>query len=452
MLTLRRMSQTSDSFDVVVIGAGIAGLEAAHRLKRAGLSVCVLEARDRVGGRIETHHDPGWPAPIDMGAEFIHGRPPALLGALRASGIRARAMPERHQLFRHGRLIDGAKRWKDALELTDDLGGEERTVDELLQSPAWRRRAPVETRRLARAYLEGFNAADLAQASVQAIVEQQRAAERISGDWLGRPSGGYGALPLRLAQAITRVAQGRASLRLGVIVTRVAWQPGSVSAHARAADGTRLGPVKARAAVITVPLGVLQAQPPAPGALTFAPGLPAPVRNALDGLVMGAVTKVVLRLNSSPWRGHRAQPIGFVHVPGAPFPTFWSATDSPRPILVAWAGGPAAERLRGVGETGLRAAATATLARAFGSTHREFLPLIDGVLVRVWADDPFARGAYSYVKVGHRTAGRMLAAPIARTLFLAGEATDVEGWSGTVHGALESGARAARDVLAALRA
>ena len=445
------MGSASEAFDVVVIGAGIAGLEAARQLKRAGLTVLVVEARDRVGGRIETHHDPAWPAPIDMGAEFIHGRSPALLGALHASGIRARAMPERHHLFRHGRLIDGAKLWKDALELTDDLGDEERTVEDLLQSPAWRRKAPVETRRLARAYLEGFNAAELARAGVQAIADQQRAAERISGDWLGRPTGGYGALPLRLAHGITRVTQGRVALRLGVVVTRVAWQPGRVTVHARAADGTRLGLMTARAAVITVPLGVLQAQPPAPGALTFSPGLPAPVRQALDGLVMGAVTKVVLRLNGSPWRGRGQQPIGFVHVPGAPFPTFWSATDGARPIIVGWAGGPAADRLRGTGETRLRAAATATLARAFGWTHQEFLRLVDGVLVRVWADDPFARGAYSYVKAGHRTAGRLLAAPIAGTLFLSGEATDVEGWSGTVHGALESGARAARDVLATLR-
>jgi monoamine oxidase len=167
-------------------------------------------------------------------------------------------------------------------------------------------------------------------------------------------------------------------------------------------------------------------------------------------MAMGAVTKVVLRLNASPWRGRAAGPIGFVHVPGAPFPTFWSATDGPRPLIVAWAGGPAADRLRGASELHLRAAATATLARAFGWTHQQFLPLLDGALVRVWADDPFARGAYSYVKVGHRTAGRTLAAPIAGTLFLAGEATDVEGWSGTVHGALETGARAARDLLAAL--
>jgi len=164
------------------------------------------------------------------------------------------------------------------------------------------------------------------------------------------------------------------------------------------------------------------------------------------------VTKVVVRLNGSPWRGRRPGPIGFIHVPGAPFPTFWSATDGSRPVVVAWAGGPAADRLRGADEPHLRALAIGTLARAFGWTHQEFLRLVDGALVRAWADDPFARGAYSYVKVGHRAAGRLLAAPIAGTLFLSGEATDVEGWSGTVHGALESGARAARDVIAALSA
>jgi len=442
----------TDVTDVVVIGAGVAGLEAAYQLRRAGLRVIALEARERVGGRIETHHDPARPAPIDMGAEFIHGRPPDLLRALHDSGIRARAMPERHHLYRHGRLMDGATLWKRALELTDDLGHDERAIDDLLKSPAWRRKGPAEPRRLARLYLEGFNAAELSRASVLAIVDQQAAAERISGDWLGRPTGGYGALPLRLVEKLSRIdpQRGRSWLRLGVVVTRVAWQPGRVTVHAHAPDGTRLPPVKARAAVVSVPLGVLQARPPALGALVFAPGLPPPVRQALDGLAMGAVTKVVLRLNRSPWRG-RAAPIGFVHVPAAPFPTFWSATDGPRPIIVAWAGGPAADRLHGLGELRLRAAATSTLARAFGWTHREFLRLVDGVLVRTWADDPFARGAYSYVKVGHRAAGRLLAAPIAGTLFLSGEATDVKGWSGTVHGALESGARVARDVVTALR-
>ena len=88
--------------DVIVVGAGAAGLEAARRLVRARLRVIVLEARPRIGGRIDTRRLPGWPAPVEAGAEFVHGRPPNLMRALAAAGARLGVHPQRHERARRG--------------------------------------------------------------------------------------------------------------------------------------------------------------------------------------------------------------------------------------------------------------------------------------------------------------------------------------------------------------
>src|SRR5204863_3839363 len=76
--------------DIIILGAGAAGLSAAVELYHAGLKVTILEARDRIGGRIFSKHDPVCDAPVELGAEFIHGRPPEIWTLLRKHHIRAR--------------------------------------------------------------------------------------------------------------------------------------------------------------------------------------------------------------------------------------------------------------------------------------------------------------------------------------------------------------------------
>jgi monoamine oxidase len=92
--------------DVIVVGAGVAGLEAARRLVRARLRVIVLEARPRIGGRIDTQRPPGWPAPLEAGAEFVHGRPHNLMHALAEARARLGVQRQRHQ---RGRGVGGAR-------------------------------------------------------------------------------------------------------------------------------------------------------------------------------------------------------------------------------------------------------------------------------------------------------------------------------------------------------
>src|SRR5438876_7845288 len=170
----------TEILDVAIIGAGAAGLQAAQRLRRANLRIAILEARDRVGGRIDTRWEPDWPVAIDLGAEFVHGRPPILLDSLRAADSAVMKLEPSHHLFRSGRLVSAKAEWTRALTLASELlpaGAvtQDLSVAQCLARGAWRRRGGTIERRLARDYLEGFNAADLQRASVLALGEQQRA-------------------------------------------------------------------------------------------------------------------------------------------------------------------------------------------------------------------------------------------------------------------------------------
>jgi len=445
-------------YDVAIIGAGVAGLQAARRLVRAGARIVVLEARERVGGRIDTRAEPDWPVPIDLGAEFVHGRSPILIDGLHAAGVKVATQRPAHHLARQGRLLPAGRLWKRALTLASEIsltpGSFDMTVATTLGRPAWSRSGGDTERLLARNYLEGFNAADLRRASVRALLQQQRAAEAIAGDTLGRPVGGYRALPLHLARLVTNGAgkssEGQPVLRLGTIVERISWRPGRVVMDVRATDGVRLSKISAAIAIVTIPLGVLQAATGSAGAIRFQPRLPADVRAAIGALAMGNVTKVVLRFNRPPWPTHRTPTLGFLHIPGGTFPTLWTLAEGPRPVVVAWAAGPRADRLRVQDTARLRRAAVTTLAGALGRAVGDLEPFVDGATVAVWGDDPFSRGAYSWVPVGATHAAATLARPIAGTLIFAGEATETTGHSGTVHGALLTGERAARDALALL--
>ena len=433
--------------DVIVIGAGAAGLAAARELGRAGVFVSLLEARDRIGGRCWTRCEPELAMPIEYGAEFIHGRPRSTfallrefgLGAVERSGTRwyvrrgELARADRQALFdqiRAAMAVKGVPRGD--ISFTDYL---EHRLAPLLS---------VEAKLMAQRMVEGYDAADPGRASARAIV----------AEWSGpgseetfRPRGGYGPLLGALARSMH---PQRVHLRLQTVVRSVRWQRGRVRVN-----GTLLGRAfhaEADCAIVTLPLGVLQLPSRAPGAVQFDPTLKEK-RVALDGLAAGPAMKAVLRFRRPFWSElaqGRYRRAGFFQAPEAAFPTFWTAYPGGAPVLVAWAGGPRARRVARADPADVVRQALESARELFGAAVDPERELV-AAYVHDWQRDPYARGAYSYVRVGGMAARKALAQPLRATLYFAGEAADDAGEAGTVAGALQSGVRAARQLLSSHR-
>jgi monoamine oxidase len=428
--------------DVLVIGAGAAGLAAAMELASAGRSVRVLEARDRIGGRIWTRGEPGFPVPIELGAEFIHGEPDSTFALLRRLGVAAVDTQGPHWTCRQGRLalrgdlfrqVHAALRRSRARLRARDLSFE------AFLSRIGSRQLNRDARALALALVEGFDAADPATVSARSIVEEWVGGEALDAPQF-RPLGGYGAL---LAPIAVSLEQAGVALQTNSVVRELRWRKGAVEA-----EGLRLGEsfrARAKQAIVALPLGVLQLPPGAPAGVRFDPPLAGKDR-ALRQLGSGPVLKAVLRFDDPFWeRAARGgcRDAAFFHVPDAPFPTFWTALPVRAPLLVAWAGGPGAARLAGAHRDEVLEVVFASLRSAFGARLLRRARL-ESAALHDWQRDPFARGAYSYVLTGGGPARRALARPLQDTLFFAGEATDFRGEAGTVAGALQSGRAAGR--------
>jgi len=445
----------TDAVDVIVVGAGVAGLTAARQLVRARLSVAVLEARPRIGGRIDTQRLPGWPAPVEAGAEFVHGRPPILIRALAEAHARVGVHRQRHERPRRGGGAEDNAReaWMQAQAFVDELPHEDVAVMDVLRRPAAARRLSAAAREMVISFVEGFNAADVTRVSARGLAEQAEATEASGGDATHRVLDGYDCLPHHLAAPLERRP---GALRVSTIVTDVRWGGAGVDVGTRAALGGPPARLRGRAAVITLPLGLLQAPPSASGAVRFVPALPPAKRSAIRRLAMGTVIKVVLRLREPVGAGVFApfgREMSFVHLGRAAVPTWWVPRPFPPTMLVGWVAGRRATAFAsrfGTPEARLHAA-LGGLARGLKTSTGAVAAAIEDAHVFDWGADPWSRGAYSWIPVGGLDAPAALAAPLRGRLFFAGEATDLVGDPGTVHGAMMSGERAAAEIVAALR-
>ncbi|MDN3494773.1 NAD(P)/FAD-dependent oxidoreductase [Planococcus sp. APC 4015] len=425
--------------DTIVVGAGVAGLAAARLLAQAGRSVVVLEARDRVGGRVWTDRTDG--LVTDLGASWIHGIADSpVAAAADAFGMRpveftvGGYQPDSRPIAYHGvdgeRLTDAAAQafvadihavdaaLTDVVARSEPQASYRDVTDAALAQQGW----DAERTQRVREYLE-HRSEEQYGAWIDDLAAHGLDDDSIDGDEVVFPDG-YDILPRTLAEGL--------DVRLEHGVSRIAWSSGGVTVT------TDRGEFSADDAVVTLPVGVLKS-----GDVAIDPPLPGPVAGALGRLEMNAFEKVFLRFPAKFW-DDGVYAIRQQGPEGRWWHSWYDLTAlHGEPTLLTFAAGPAAVETRDWSSEQIVASVLAQLQRLYGGavetpTH---------VHITGWQDDPFARGSYAYMTVGSTTADHDdLATPIGGVLHLAGEAT----WTddpATVTAALCSGHRAAENVL-----
>jgi monoamine oxidase len=395
-----RGAAAMNEVDVAVVGAGAAGLAAAHELAAGGKSVVVVEARDRIGGRI--HTDTALGLPFDAGASYIHwAEHNPWLAIARDRNVRLEqdagggAAPN---LFA---ILSGA------LDHYDRAAPDQSFADFTADKPSLRAAAGALTRLSLGEDPERVSMADYEQLW--------------AGDDYLLPDG-FGTLAARYGADVP--------VRLSTPVEAIRWDGPGVAIE------TPRGSLAAAAAIVTVPVGVLAAD-----AIRFTPPLPAPTQEAIHGLGMGALTKIALRLNGAGLGYLEATDL--FEVGDAANPMNIELWPFDRDLAILYAGGDGARALCALGNDGAVAEALDLLAGIVGGEARRHF--IAGRLAGWWLD-PYARGSYSVARPGHLAARAALAVPLADKIWFAGEAT-AGGGAMTAGGALLEGRRAARAIV-----
>ncbi len=415
--------------EILVIGAGLAGLAAARSLQQAGRQVVLIEARDRIGGRV-------CPAPlagamVELGAYRLQSpEQNPLLALFAKADLDLRPEEPGQFLLYHG------KRRLDAETLRRERGRIRRALWH------WHRKlhelAPQEDLASAvRRYLLARHGKD-ADPLIWEVYRDEWAAEsgadpeqlsmahflqHDEGETALLPQGGLSLLLPLLAESL--------EIRLNTRAHTIDWSRSLVEVHC---DGVSY---RARRVVLTVPLGLLKQ-----GALVFEPALPQPQRDAIDALGWGILNKVYLAYPHKFWPDGAFQWVLFDEHTAEPT-CFTNSTNPAAPLLTVFIGGERARRLESLSDSTIAAMLTARLRHCLGAGVPE--PL--AVLTTRWASDPLALGAYSYL--GPQASGEeqaALARPLDERLFFAGEAT-IQRLYATAHGAYLSGLRAAQEIL-----
>ena len=427
--------------EILIIGAGTAGLMCARELATAGHQVLVIEARDRMGGRIHTITNNLFPLPVELGAEFVHGDLSLTKELLKEGAIEYYAMEGEMWRSEKGSWIDQdefmehldlvVKRLKT---LQTDMN-----IADFLQFK-FKDEKYDKLRKKISNYVEGYDAADTKQASAYSLLEELQ--EEDNEQY--RIKGGYKKL---IDYLTSECIKAGCIFKLQTVAKKINWQKGHVNVFDQNGEC-----FTAKKIVITLSLGVLQSPPESIGNISFSPAIPE-VSKAIALLGYGNVIKIILLFDEPIW--NHIDHIEYKNKLGEPsfffseevIPTWWTQLPEKNGMITGWLAGPKATTLQNESEDPLLELALESLSHIFQIPQPTLKSKLIASQVSNWGKDSFSRGAYSFETIESKSARRIIAKSVDDTLYFAGEAYHEGPQIGTVEAALVSGKKIANQIL-----
>jgi len=422
--------------DVIIIGAGAAGLMAAYELSKSGKQVTVLEARDRTGGRIHTLNDS---LHTELGAEFVHGNLPVTLQLLKEAQIDT--VPASGEMWHYSagkfsKYSPQMEHWGLLMEMLNKLENDI-SIGDFLQKE-FRDDQYAELRKSVTKFVSGYDTADVFKASAFALRREWQGED---DDAQHRVKGGYGQM---INYLVEQGKKNGVQFHLNTIAKHIHWTHGQVEVIT-----TDEISYKATQLIIALPLGVLKADITQKGSIHISPSIQK-YQDAIDQIGFGAIVKLLLQFKSAFWldksTGVDLAEMSFI-LSDEETPTWWTQHPASSTLLTGWLGGPPAERKKNLSNEELLEQGLQSLANIFKLSNEELKNELISWNVVNWTTDPFTLGSYAYDTLQSSDARKVLNTPINYTIYFAGEYLYDGSAMGTVEAALTSGLETARKLI-----
>jgi monoamine oxidase len=406
------------NYDVIIIGAGAAGLSAMRDLAKAGYHVCMLEAAGNAGGRISTIKE-GFESYAEAGAEFIHGKLPLTFQLLKEAGLSCEEVEGKMIDVQQGQwqTEDHDDHWDEFMRQLGKLKADItilQFLEENFSNPEY-----IHLRQAVQRFSEGFDLADISKASILSIKEEWKNIDKKQY----RIKGGYIQV---IDHLLNCCRQLNTEFYFNSCVNKIDYEEGNVTVHT--IDNKKF---PANKLIITVSAGVLQS-----GIIQFKPSL-TDHAVAIQGLGFGGVIKFLFEFKTSFWKEFDDE-AGFL-LTDEEIPTWWTQLPAETNLLSGWMGGPNATKKIFEPDSSLLQTALQSLSSIFRMPPAMLQEELTSYKIINWLNQPYIKGGYSYDTLHSGKAREILSSPVNNTIYFAGEAISKSESQGTVESALQSG-------------